>query len=206
MPSAIHITGSTLAGIQPEVGYRQSRLYTMAYGRQKDESVKIGSLEFLQSSSQPALFNTSDPALRTGSLGEATATQVIAEIPDLNYHLAIMNPPFTSNTKHFDAEEGVLNAAFAAFDSSDIDQGDMAARMKWMTSNTCYHGHAGAVVCICLIGKQKSPIWWGCSVRAAFHFDQWSILDQVPRADRNQIYRYHRSQHCSQRQRYVLLI
>ena len=155
MPSAIHITGSTLAGIQPEVGYRQSRLYTMAYGRQKDESVKIGSLEFLQSSSQPALFNTSDPALRTGSLGEATATQVIAEIPDLNYHLAIMNPPFTSNTKHFDAEEGVLNAAFAAFDSSDIDQGDMAARMKWMTSNTCYHGHAGLASAFASLANRK---------------------------------------------------
>ena len=33
MPSAIHITGSTLAGIQPDVMYGRSRLYTMPYGR-----------------------------------------------------------------------------------------------------------------------------------------------------------------------------
>ena len=35
MPSAIHITGSTLAGIQPDVMYGRSRLYTMPYGREE---------------------------------------------------------------------------------------------------------------------------------------------------------------------------
>ena len=94
MPSAIHITGSTLAGIQPEVGYGKSRLYTIPYGRQEDGSVKIGSLEFLDSSSVMTTFNTSDPALRTGSVGEETATQVNAEIPDNTFDLVIMNPPF----------------------------------------------------------------------------------------------------------------
>ena len=82
MPSAIHITGSTLAGIQPDVMYGRSRLYTMPYGRQEDGTVKIGSLEFLQSSEQPTLFNTSDPALRTGSAGEETAAHVNVEVPD----------------------------------------------------------------------------------------------------------------------------
>ena len=100
MPSAIHITGSTLAGIQPDVMYGRSRLYTMPYGRQEDGTVKIGSLELLQSSQVMTLFNTSDPALRTGSAGEETAAQVNAEIPDGSFDLVIMNPPFTSNTGH----------------------------------------------------------------------------------------------------------
>ena len=95
MPSAIHITGSTLAGIQPDVMYGRSRLYTMPYGRQEDGTVKIGSLELLQSSQVMTLFNTSDPALRTGSAGEETAAQVNAEIPDWGFDLIIMNPPFT---------------------------------------------------------------------------------------------------------------
>ena len=30
MPSAIHITGSTLSGMRPNVGFNQSRLYTRA--------------------------------------------------------------------------------------------------------------------------------------------------------------------------------
>ena len=50
MPSAIHITGSTLSGVEPSVGFGRSRLYTMPYGRQKDGTVAIGSLELLQSS------------------------------------------------------------------------------------------------------------------------------------------------------------
>ena len=95
MPSAIHITGSTLAGAQPEVGFGNSRLYTMPYGRQQDGTVKIGSLEFLQSSAAWVLFNTSDPALRTGSVGEETAAQVIIDVLDESFDLVIMNPPFT---------------------------------------------------------------------------------------------------------------
>ena len=95
MPSAIHITGSTLSGAHPNVGFGQSRLYTMPYGRQEDGTVKIGSLELLQSSSAMTLFNTSDPALRTGSAGEETAAQVLVDVPDGGFDLVIMNPPFT---------------------------------------------------------------------------------------------------------------
>ena len=143
MPSAIHITGSTLSGAQPNVGFGKTRLYTLAYGRQEDGSVAIGSLELLQSSSTMTLFNMSDPALRTGSVGEETATQVIADIPDDSFDLVIMNPPFTSNTKHYDAGDGVLNAAFAAYDSSEADQKQMASRLRQLAKDSTYHGHAG---------------------------------------------------------------
>ena len=143
MPSAIHITGSTLSGVEPAAAFGSSRLYTMPYGRQPDGTVKIGSLELLQRSDVQTLFNTSDPALRTGSAGEETAAQITVDIPDVSFDLVIMNPPFTSNTKHYDARDGVLNAAFAAFDSSDDDQAEMAKLLKRLSKNTFYHGHAG---------------------------------------------------------------
>ncbi len=143
MPSAIHITGSTLSGMQPTVGFEQSRLYTMPYGRQENRSVSIGSLELLQASSAMTLFNMSDPVLRTGSAGEETAAQVQVEIPDGGFDLVIMNPPFTSNTKHYDAGDGVLNAAFAAFSASEKDQSDMARILRRRARGTAYHGHAG---------------------------------------------------------------
>ena len=143
MPSAIHITGSTLSGLQPNVDFGQSRLYTMPYGRQADGTVKIGSLELLQGSQVQTLFNTSDPALRTGSLGEETAAQVNVDILDGEFDLVIMNPPFTSNTKHYDADVGVLNAAFAAFDSSPREQEHMSDQLKLLAANTVYHVHAG---------------------------------------------------------------
>ena len=143
MPSAVHITSATLSGVEPGVGFGKSRIYTMPYGRQGDGSVAIGSLELLQSSNTMTLFNTSDPALQTGSVGEETAAQINVDIPDEGFDLVIMNPPFTSNTKHYDADDGVVNAAFAAYDSSEADQDDMADRLGIFSKGTVYNGHAG---------------------------------------------------------------
>ena len=143
MPSAVHITGSTLSGMEPNVLFGNSHLYTMPYGRMIDNSVMIGSLELLQSSNVLTLFNTSDPAMRTGSAGEETATQVRAEIPDEGYDLVIMNPPFTRNTNKAAGRANTFAPAFAAFDASDEDQRDMAKRMSKLSNETCYHGHAG---------------------------------------------------------------
>ena len=143
MPSAVHITGATLSGIESGVGFTESRLYTMPYGRMTDRSVKIGSLELLQSSDVLTLFNTSDPAMRTGSAGEETAAQIRAEIPHGVFDLVIMNPPFTSDTKHRDSEDGVLNAAFAAFEATEEAQSDMAKKLIRLANETAYHGHAG---------------------------------------------------------------
>ena len=155
MPSAIHITGSTLSGAYPDTRFTQSRLYTLAYGRQVDESVQIGSLEFLQSSAARTLFNTSDPALRTGSVGEETAAQIIGDIPDDGFDLVIMNPPFTSNTKHRDADGNVLNAAFAGFGAEIQDQDDMASRLTRLASGSQYHGHAGLASAFATIAHRK---------------------------------------------------
>ena len=143
MPSAIHITGSTLSGVSPSVGFGNSRLYTMPYGRQKDGTVAIGSLELLQSSHLMTLFNTSDPALRTGSVGEETAAQINVDIPDAGFDLVIMNPPFTRNVTREGATASAVAAAFAAFDASESDQRDMAKRMGELKYGTCYHGNAG---------------------------------------------------------------
>ena len=155
MPSAVHITGSTLSGIEPNVGFGSSRLYTMPYGRQDDGSVKIGSLELLQSSTVLTLFNTSDPALRTGSAGEETSAQVLAEVPDEGFDLVIMNPPFTSNTAKEASHIGTFAPAFAAFNSSNADQRDMAKRMSKLKIGTCYHGHAGMASAFAALAHRK---------------------------------------------------
>ena len=158
MPSAIHITGSTLSGAQPNVGFGKTRLYTLAYGRQEDGSVAIGSLELLQSSSTMTLFNMSDPALRTGSIGEETATQVIADIPDGEFDLVIMNPPFTRATNHEGAHADVTNPAFAAFGATDADQTAMGKRVNQLGKGTCYHGNAGiASAFAALVDKKLKP-------------------------------------------------
>ena len=155
MPSAVHITGSTLSGVEPSVLFNNSHLYTMPYGRMKDDSVKIGSLELLQSSNVLTLFNTSDPAMRTGSAGEETAAQVRAEIPDAGYDLVIMNPPFTRATNHEGAHADITNPAFAAFDATDDDQTAMGGRVNRLGDDTCYHGNAGIASAFAALAHKK---------------------------------------------------
>ena len=155
MPSAVHITGSTLSGVEPSRDFDNSRLYTVPYGRQRDTSVAIGSLELLQSSALLTLFNMSDPALRTGSIGEATATQILAEFPDEGYDLVIMNPPFTRATNHEGAHADITNPAFAAFDATRRDQTAMGARLNRLGKGSCYHGNAGVASAFAALADKK---------------------------------------------------
>ena len=143
MPSAAHITSATLSGVQPDVIFNKSRIYTMPYGRQSDGTVSIGSLELLQPSQVLTLFNTNDPVLSTGSLGEETAAQINVDIPDGTFDIVIMNPPFTRNTTNEAEYANTFNAAFAAFGASDQDQRDMGKRVGVLKVGTCYHGNAG---------------------------------------------------------------
>ena len=106
MPSAVHITGATLAGLQPDQGFSQSRLYVFPYGKSTQGETAIGSLELLTAAAAFTSFNMHDPAQRTGGAGEELADQVTADLPHESFDLVIMNPPFTSNTKHYDAEGG----------------------------------------------------------------------------------------------------
>ena len=157
MPSAIHITGSTLAGIQPDVMYGRSRLYTMPYGRQDDGSVKIGSLELLQSSEVLTLFNTSDPALRTGSAGEDTAAQVNVEIADGTFDIVIMNPPFTragSDWEGASRNEDYVKQ-FRGLATSLNSQKEMSKRLSSFSSGTCYHGYAGIASAFVALADKK---------------------------------------------------
>ena len=155
MPSAIHITSSTLSGREPKVGFGGSRLYNMPYGRQSDGTVAIGSLELLQSSAVMTLFNTNDPAMRTGSTGEETAARVLVDVQDESFDIVIMNPPFTSNTAKERIHIGTFAPAFAAFGSDDKTQRDMAKRLSRLKSGTCYHGHAGMASAFAALAHRK---------------------------------------------------
>ena len=157
MPSAVHITSATLSGAQPSVGFGKSRVYTMPYGRQKDESVAIGSLELLQSSHTMTLFNTSDPALQTGSLGEETAAQINVVIPDEGFDLVIMNPPFTRAGSDWEGSERAEDSIkqFRGLSTDLETQKEMAQREKQLTTGTCAHGYAGIASAFAAMANRK---------------------------------------------------
>ena len=157
MPSAVHITCSTLSGLEPAQGFGKSRLYALQYGRQKDGSVKIGSLEFLQTSAQWTLFNTSDPATQIASTGGQTTPQAIANIPDEAYDIVIMNPPFTRPGSDWEGEERAEDYIkhFRGLSTAWVTQKDMAKRLSRYTGDTCYHGYAGIASAFAALAHKK---------------------------------------------------
>ena len=157
MPSAIHITGSTLSGAQPNKDFGKSRLYTMPYGRQDDKTVKIGSLELLQGSEVQTLFNTSDPALRTGSAGEETAAQVNVDVPDGGFDLVIMNPPFTRAGSDWEGSEREADSIkqFRGLSTDPATQKEMSKREKDFSKDTCAHGYAGIASTFAALANRK---------------------------------------------------
>jgi hypothetical protein len=91
LPSAVHLTASTLAMLAPEVAFVRMGLYVMPLGI--DHGIpRLGSLDFLTSNvveTQMALDYSHIETIRTGA-GFSETTK--AELPRLD--LCAMNPPF----------------------------------------------------------------------------------------------------------------
>ena len=153
LPYAAHLTASILSGKEPAIPYKKSRIYTMPYGRQKDGTVEIGSLEFLDKAEQEVLFHTGDPAKQVGSKVEATVPEV--EVPNNSLHLVIMNPPFTRPTNHEGEHADIINPAVAAFGASGEDMDEMGERLKTLGKGTCWHGNAGIASAFVAIANKK---------------------------------------------------
>ncbi len=137
MPSAVHITGSTLAGLQPSVGFQSSNLTTMPYGRQDDGSVAIGSLELLDPKS---------PFSET--------------MPDQSFDLVIMNPPFTRAGSDWEGAERSEDAVkqFRGLGNDLVTQMTMSQKTKQLAKDTCAHGFAGiASTFVALADKKLKP-------------------------------------------------
>ncbi len=91
LPSAVHLTASTLAMIAPEVAFVRMSLYVMPFGI--DHGIaKLGSLDFLTNSeifTQMTLDSTHSESIRTGAASSYVAKAVVPKLD-----LCVMNPPF----------------------------------------------------------------------------------------------------------------
>jgi uncharacterized protein YqgV (UPF0045/DUF77 family) len=94
LPTAVHLTASTLALLAPEVAFRNMNLFVMPMGLDHGKP-RLGSLDFLQGpeiQTQFALDDTQLDAVKTGASRSAYAN---AKVPKLD--LCVMNPPFVSS-------------------------------------------------------------------------------------------------------------
>lgn len=94
LPSAVHLTASTLAMLAPEVAFVKMNLFVMPLGMDQG-SPRLGSLDFINSTSLQTQMALDYSQLATIQTGAANQQIVKAEIPDLD--LCPMNAPFVRN-------------------------------------------------------------------------------------------------------------
>ena len=141
MPAATHLTASTLSGAHPTVTFAGTRIVTMPYGEQPEETgrpLSIGSLDLLAGGTARSVlgtgpgvqldaFGTGRKQVRgTGEAAEATDTHSV-ELAHESGDLLIMNPPFTRPTNHESATVPV--PSFAGFDTSQAEQRAMSGEL-----------------------------------------------------------------------------
>lgn len=152
LPAAAHLTASMLSSAHPAVKYEGSRVFTLPYGLQEDDTIALGSIDLLR-----------DMALLQGSEITAKAIEGAGEAelnawryaPHVSFDLVIMNPPFTRATNHEGEHENVPNPMFAAFGSSAEEQKAMANAAKKLTAGTIAHGNAGEASIFLTLADRK---------------------------------------------------
>ena len=152
LPAAAHLTASMLAGAHPTVKYNQSSILTVAYGKQPDGAIALGSLDLLDPQGMFGVLSITAKAAE--GMGEAEK-ETWQSLPHASFDVVIMNPPFTRATGHEGKKIGVPNPMFAAFSSDAEEQRMMAKATERLTKNTSAHGNAGEASIFLVLANRK---------------------------------------------------
>lgn len=82
LPTAVHLTASTLALLAPEVAFRHMNLYSMPIGMSGDVP-RLGSLDFLGDTEVKTQFALDDSQLDTQRTGASRVTFTTQPFPNL---------------------------------------------------------------------------------------------------------------------------
>jgi hypothetical protein len=120
LPSAVHLTASTLALLAPETCFHKMRLYSLPMGRMQSGQIYLGSIDYITADTvrtQLDLMNASVGAERVGD-----DAQSVAPLPIVD--LCVMNPPFVRSVG-----DNLLFGSMPADQRSRM-QSELAARIK----------------------------------------------------------------------------
>jgi surface antigen len=152
LPAAAHLTASMLSGAHPTVKYDRSFILTVAYGKQPDGAIALGSLDLLDPQGKFKILSITAKAAE--GAGE-TEKETWRSLPHASFDVVIMNPPFTRATGQEGKKVGVPNPMFAAFSSSDEEQKLMAKATERLTKGTSAHGNAGEASIFLVLADRK---------------------------------------------------
>ncbi|MBL3677648.1 MAG: hypothetical protein JKP92_09160 [Alphaproteobacteria bacterium] len=99
LPTAVHLTASTLAMLAPAVAFLRMNLWVMPMGagRKKKgalgkEEARLGSLDFLENPTPPTQFSLDYSQMESVRTSTAARVETNAHLPQMD--LCVMNPPF----------------------------------------------------------------------------------------------------------------
>jgi hypothetical protein len=152
LPAAAHLTAASLSSVHPTETYTESSIITLAYGRQLDGGVALGSWDLLDAQRPFEILAITARAAQ--GTGEVTL-ETWSSFPHEGFDLVIMNPPFTRPTGHESEKIGVRNPMFAAFATDDETQRLMAKSAAKLAAGTNYHGNAGEASAFVALSHRK---------------------------------------------------
>ena len=158
LPAPPHLTASMLAGGHPTVKYNQSSIMTVAYGKQPDGAIALGSLDLLDPHRERLKSSRSPP--KPPKAWARPRRETWQSLPHASFDVVIMNPPFTRATGHEGKKIGVPNPMFAAFSSDAEEQQLIAKATERLTRGTSAHGNAGEASIFLVLADRKLKTRW----------------------------------------------
>lgn len=155
LPAAAHLTASMLAGAHPTTKYTQSSILTVAYGKQPDGRIGLGSLDLLDPQGKLEMLEITAKAAE--GMGEAEK-ETWKALPHSSFDLVMMNPPFVRATVHEADRLNVPNPMFAAFASTAEEQRLMSEATQRLTGGTSAHGNAGEASIFLVLADRKLKV------------------------------------------------
>ncbi|MBF0333921.1 MAG: hypothetical protein HQL40_09800 [Alphaproteobacteria bacterium] len=152
LPAAAHLTASMLSGAHPAMVYKSSHIMTLAYGKQNDGGIALGSIDLLDAQRRAAVLSITAQKIEATGTSQSDTWE---DLPHKAFDIVVMNPPFTRATGQEGNKVGVPNPMFAAFSSSEEEQRAMSKATKCLTVDTCYHGNAGEGSIFVALGHRK---------------------------------------------------
>jgi hypothetical protein len=137
---AVHLTAAMLAGTHPDTPFDGECLLTMPYGSHP-WGVCVGSLDLLETQISFDIIQAA--ALTAGGRGASEVHDLMERVSHGQFHLVIMNPPFTRHGAREGDRTQVHNPAFAAFGADEEEQDKLASRLSRLGAGGVAHGHAG---------------------------------------------------------------
>ena len=137
---AVHLTAAMLAGSHAATPFGGECLLTMPYGSYQ-WGASVGSLELFEE--QPSFEILQEAAETAGGRGARKVRDLVQQVGHEQFGLVIMNPPFTRHGAHEGDRTQVHNPAFAAFGANEAEQDRLSERVKYLSTGSPAHGHAG---------------------------------------------------------------